>query len=182
MRRVSVVGTTGAGKTTLARALADMLGTTHIELDALFWGPGWSMAELPVFRSRVAVAAADDGWVIDGGYSAVRDVVWPRADTVVWLDYPLAVILPRLVARIVSRIRDGAELWPGTGNRETIRGQFSRDQLVWFAIRTHRGRRRRIVEMLKRPEYAHLRIHRFTRPSDADRWLEAQRRLAAPRI
>ena len=120
MRRVSVVGTTGCGKTTLARALANMLRCTHVELDALFWGPGWSMAELPVFRSRVASVVAGDGWVVDGGYSDVRDLIWARADTVVWLDYPLAVTLSRLLRRIAARIRDGTELWPGTGNRETI--------------------------------------------------------------
>jgi hypothetical protein len=141
------------------------------------------MADLPVFRSRVESAAAGDRWVIDGGYSAVRDLIWPRADTVVWLDYPLRVILPRLVRRIVARVQDKAELWPGTGNRETIRNAiFNRDPLVWFAIRTHRNRRRRIREMLARPEYAHLQLHHFTRPADTERWLEAQRALAAPRI
>jgi hypothetical protein len=140
------------------------------------------MAALPVFRARVAEVVAGDGWVIDGGYSDVRDLVWASADTVVWLDYPLAVTLSRLLHRIVARIRDSSELWPGTGNRETIRNQlFSRDPLVWFAIRTHRGRRRRIAEMLARPEYAHLEVHRFTRPADAERWLDAQRALAAPR-
>lgn len=141
------------------------------------------MAELPIFRSRVAAVVAAEEWVVDGGYSDVRDLVWARADTVVWLDYPLAVTLSRLMRRIVARIRDGAELWPGTGNRETIRNQlFTRDPLVWFAIRTHRGRRRRIAAMLAQPEYADLRVHRFTRQADADRWLEAQRRLVAPRI
>jgi adenylate kinase family enzyme len=160
-----------------------MVGSPHIELDAVFWGPGWTMAELPVFRSRVAAIVAGDRWVVDGGYSDVRDLVWARADTVVWLDYPLEVTLSRLLRRIVARIRDGAELWPGTGNRETVRNQlFSRDPLVWFAIRTHRGRRRRIAAMLARPEYAHLRVHRFAHPKEADRWLEAQRRRVTPRI
>jgi hypothetical protein len=177
-----VVGTTGSGKTTLARALASMLRCTHIELDALFWGPGWSMAELPVFRSRVASVVSGDAWVVDGGYSDVRDLVWARADTIVWLDYPLAVTLSRLVRRIATRIRDGTELWPGTGNRETIRNQvFSRDPLVWFAIRTHRGRRRRIAAMLARPEYAHLAVHRFRVPREAEGWLEARRTLTADR-
>ena len=178
-----MVGTTGSGKTTLARALATGLGSRHVELDALFWEPQWKMADLPVFRSRVASAVAGDAWVIDGGYSAVRDLIWPRADTVVWLDYPLTVILPRLVRRIVARVQDKAELWPGTGNRETIRNAiFNRDPLVWFAIRTHRNRRRRIREMLERPEYAHLQLHRFARPAEAERWLAAQRAPAAPRI
>ena len=141
------------------------------------------MEELPVFRSRVATVVTGDVWVVDGGYSDVRDLIWSRADTVVWLDYSLAVTLSRLLRRIVARIRDGAELWPGTGNRETIRNQLlTRDPLVWFAIRTHRGRRRRISEMLARPEYAHLQVHRFMRPADAEQWLEAQRRLLAPRI
>ena len=141
------------------------------------------MAELPVFRSRVAEVVAGNRWVIDGGYSDVRDLVWARADTVVWLDYPLAVTLSRLLRRIVSRIRDGTELWPGTGNRETVRNAiFTRDPLVWFAIRTHHSRRRRIAAMLARPEYAHLQVHRFLHPADADRWIEAQRALAAPRI
>ena len=141
------------------------------------------MAELPIFRSRVAAVVAGDGWVVDGGYSDVRDLVWARADTVVWLDYPLAVTLSRLLRRIAARVRDGTELWPGTGNRETVRNQiFTRDPLVWFAIRTHRGRRRRIAEMLARPENAHLQVHRFLRPSDAERWLGSQRRLVAPRI
>lgn len=138
------------------------------------------MAELPVFRSRVTSVVAGDGWIVDGGYSAVRDLIWSRADTVVWLDYPLTVVLPRLLRRIVARIRDGSELWPGTGDRETIRNQvFSRDPLLWFAIRTHRGRRRRITEMLARPEHAHLAVRRFREPREAARWLEAQGRLVA---
>lgn len=178
-----MVGTTGSGKTTLARELAAPLGCPYIELDELFWGPGWSMAELPVFRSRVASVVAGDEWVVDGGYSDVRDLVWARADTVVWLDYPLTVTLSRLVRRIAARIRDGTELWPGTGNRESIRNQvFSRDPLVWFAIRTHHGRRRRIAAMLARPEYAHLVVQRFRQPREADEWLEAQRRHVVPRI
>ena len=136
------------------------------------------MAELPVFRSRVASVVEAEDWVVDGGYSVVRDLIWSRADTVVWLDYPLTVILPRLFGRIVARIRDGSELWPGTGNRETIRNQlFTRDPLLWFAIRTHRSRRRRITEMLARPEHAHLAVHRFRESREADRWLEAQRKL-----
>lgn len=141
------------------------------------------MAEPPAFLSRVASVVALEEWVVDGGYSVVRDVIWSRADTVVWLDYPLAVVLPRLFRRIVARIRDGSELWPGTGNRETIRNQvFTRDPLLWFAIRTHRSRRRRITEMLARPDHAYLAVHRFREPREAERWLEAQRKLTASRI
>jgi len=142
------------------------------------------MADLADFRARAARAIAGDDWVIDGNYRAagVLEMVWSRADTVVWLDYPLALTVSRLLRRIIARIRDGTELWPGTGNRETVRNAFfNRDPLVWFAVRTHLGRRRRLGELLARPEYAHLDVHRFRHPSDAESWLQAQRAPAAPR-
>jgi hypothetical protein len=143
------------------------------------------MADLDDFRARAARAIASDDWVIDGNYRAagVLEMVWSRADTVVWLDYPLALTVSRLLRRIIARIRDGTELWPGTGNRETVRNAFfNRDPLVWFAVRTHRGRRRRFGELLARPEYAHLEVYRFTRPAEAESWLQAQRAPAAPCI
>ena len=88
MRRVSVVGISGARKTTLARRLAAALEVPHVELDAIFHQPGWT--ELPVeeFRERVRLELAAEGWVVDGNYTAVRDLVWAAADTVVWLDRP----------------------------------------------------------------------------------------------
>jgi len=155
MRRVSVVGTTGAGKTTFARELSGRLGVPHVELDALFWGPRWTMAEREVFRARSTRATADDAWVVDGDYSAlVRDLIWSRADTVVWLDYSLWRIVWQLVPRIIARIRDQQELWPGTGNRESVRSAIlTKDPLVWFAIRTHHRRRRRLAEGLALPVY-----------------------------
>lgn len=156
-----------------------------MELDGLFWEAGWKMAELETFRGRVRSAITGERWVVDGNYRAAGalELVWSRADTVVWLDYPLPLTLVRLARRIVARIRDRAELWPGTGNRETVRNAFFiRDPLLWFAIRTHRGRRRRLGELLARPESAHLAVHRFHHPREADRWLETQRKLTASRI
>jgi adenylate kinase family enzyme len=149
----------------------------HVELDALNWGPNWTMVPIEVFRERVARAVEADSWVIDGNYSGrgARDLVWPRADTVIWLDPPLTVIFARLFERAVRRIRSGEELWTGTGNRETYRNQFlSRDTLFWWALKTHYRRRRELPLILARPEYAHLIVHRFRRSADADAWLARQ--------
>jgi hypothetical protein len=114
--------------------------------------------------------------VIDGNYGGrgARDLVWPRADTVIWLDPPLRVIFARLFERAVRRIRSREELWPGTGNRETFRNQFfSRETLFWWALKTYRRRRRELPLILARPENAHLAVHRFRRLGEAEAWLES---------
>lgn len=153
-----------------------------VELDALAWGPNWTLVPVEHFKERVARAVAGDRWVIDGNYSGrgARDLVWPRADTVIWLDPPLITIFPRLFERAVRRIRSREELWPGTGNRETFRNQFlSRDTLFWWALKTHRRRRRELPLILARPEYAHLVVHRFRRLAEAEAWLETAKPATA---
>ncbi len=178
---MSVVGTTGSGKTTFVRALAARLGVPAVEIDALFWGPRWTAARPDELRARVGSAVAGTSWVLDGNYSTSRDLVWSRADTVVWLDYPLPLILVRLLRRIIARIRSREELWLGTGNRETFTNAFFRsDSLLLWAVRTHLPRRRRFSAAVLRPENSHLRVYRFRRPAEASRWLRAVRPPAAP--
>ena len=182
MRRVSVVGSTGTGKTTYARWLAEILGVPHTELDAIVWQSNWTLLPPEEFRARVAERIAAPGWVVDGNYGGaeVRPMVWALADTIIWLDFSLLVIYGRLVRRTVSRIRDRQELWPGTGNRETIRNAlFSRESLFWWALRTYWRRKRNYTALFARPEYAHITKLRFKTPVEAERWLRARRRLTA---
>lgn len=123
MKRISVVGTSGSGKTTFAGKLAEILSVPHIELDALHWEADWVEAANEVFRSRVREAARADRWVIDGNYSSrARDLVWERADTVVWLDYSFPVIFSRVVGRTFRRLVSGEECC--NGNRERWRWRF----------------------------------------------------------
>lgn len=169
-RRIVVIGTSGSGKTTLAGLLACRLGLAHVELDGLHWEPHWTQAALPVFRTRVAAALDRESWIVDGNYGKVRDLVWPRADTVVWLDYPLWLILWRLLRRTIRRVVWRESLW--NGNRERLIEQFaSRDSLFLWALRSHGRHRRDYPELLSRPECAHLTVVRLHSPRQTRRWL-----------
>ena len=120
--RIVVLGTTGSGKTTVAKEIARILGVTHVEFDAYRHGPNWTETPDDIFREQLREALQGDTWVADGNYSVTRDVVWPRATTVIWLDYPLRIVMWRLFWRIMRRGILRHELW--NGNRESIWGHF----------------------------------------------------------
>lgn len=173
LRRVAVVGTSGSGKTTLASRLAQILGVSHVELDAVHWGPNWTPASPEIFRERTAQALRGDAWVTDGNYSAVRDIVWGRADTVVWLDYALPVILGRVLWRTLRRTLTREELW--NENQERVREAFfSRESIILWALASYRRRRREYPILLDKPEHAHLAVVRLRSPRAARRWLDMQ--------
>jgi len=172
-KRIVVVGNTGSGKITFAAELARKLECRHVELDALFWEADWQQAPLDVFRDRVARATRADRWVVDGNYSRVRDIVWPRADTLVWLDYPLPVTLWRVFIRTVGRIFTGERLW--NDNREDFRSQFlSADSLLLWAAKSHYPRRRKYAELVNDPASAHLKVVRLRTPRQARKWLNGE--------
>jgi adenylate kinase family enzyme len=171
-RRIAVVGTSGSGKTTIAQRLAQRLNVPHVELDALNWGPNWTPAPRELFRQRVDEALSGAAWTTDGNYSAVRDIVWSRADTIVWLDYSLPLIMARMVSRTARRIVTREELW--NGNREQLRSAvFARDSILWWPLRTYRRRKRDYPLLFARPEYAHLQVVRLGSPQQARRWLDS---------
>lgn len=171
LRRIVVVGTTGSGKTTMAGRLSARLGIPHTELDALNWGPAWQMRPPEEFRAAVEQATRGETWVVDGNYSRAREIIWPRADTVIWLDYPLPLILWRLWWRTLRRGILRQELW--SGNRERLRTHFfTRDSLFLWALQTYRRRRREYPQLLRKPEYSHLKLVHLRSPRMAEMWLE----------
>ncbi len=171
MSRIIIIGTSGAGKSMLGEQAAGQLGVPFLELDAYFWLPGWVQVEDDVFRQRVGEAVAAEAWVAGGNYSRARDLIWQRADTLVWLDYPLRLTLWRLFRRTVKRNMTQEDLWH-TGNRESWAKQFvSRDSLFLWAMGSYRKQAEQFPELLKQADYAHLKVHRFYKPSEAENWL-----------
>lgn len=172
VRRVSVVGNSGSGKTTLALALAERLGVAHVELDALYHGPGWTEPDPEVYLQRVreALDAADGGWVCCGNYSVVLGpVVWPRADTVVVLDLPKSTVMRRVGGRTVRRVLSREELW--NGNREPLRNLYAwspqRNIIRWAWVRhdVYRDRYRRAA---LDPKWDALDFVCLTSPGEVD--------------
>lgn len=155
LSRIVVIGTSGAGKTTFADRLAGILETSQIELDALFWDADWTPKELAEFRRQVEQAITEEGWVIDGNYHHVRDLVWRRATAVIWLNYSFVTISWRIFSRTVSRAVRGAELY--AGNRESLRKAFlSRDSILWWMISTYARRRREFNALRAGNSFPHL--------------------------
>ncbi len=146
--RLVVVGCSGSGKTTMARALSQALGLRHVELDGLNWDPGWRnlTAEDPeTFRRRIAEAAAGEAWVMDGNYVRVAGAHWGRATAFVWMDTPKATVMRRVVWRSFTRAVSKQELWAGTGNRELFRRWLDKEHPIrwawdtWATVRDRYG-------------------------------------------
>jgi adenylate kinase family enzyme len=172
VRRVSVVGTSGSGKSTLARELAVVLGVPHLELDSVYHQPGWVQLPQDEFRQAVAVNIAGDGWVIDGNYSAVRQLVWARADTVVWLDLPKGTVMRQIIWRTFRRVAGRKELW--NGNREHWRNFFSLDpqqSVIAWAWHKYDEYQERYGAAARDPANDHLTFIRLTSRRDITRFL-----------
>ncbi len=171
MKRIAVVGVTGSGKTTLAEQVATKRNIPHVELDSIFWGPNWiKPASFDLFREQVANALLGEVWVTCGNYSSAREVVWTRADTLIWLDYDLSLVMLRLFRRSVRRIIRHQVLW--NDNRETWRAQFlSRDSLFLLAYKTLPSQRQEYPRLFRRAEYSHLQVLRFRKPYETSEWM-----------
>jgi adenylate kinase family enzyme len=184
--RIVVVGTSGAGKTTLARRLAARLGLPHIELDAINWQPGWrdlARHDPELFIRRVSEAVQTEAWVADGNYGMVRDQVWTRATHLVWLDYERRVIMARVIRRSVLRTVLQTELW--AGNRERWRNFLRPSHPIRWAWSTWRRRRRETEERLARPDHASLVVLRLRHPREAEaafRFLVSGGRMRRPAL
>jgi adenylate kinase family enzyme len=178
VRRVSVVGTSGAGKSTLSRALADALDADVLELDSVFHQPGWVPLPREEFRRRVAAMVAGERWVIDGNYtSQVKDLVWARADTVVWLDLPRRTVMRRIIWRSFRRAAARTELW--NGNRERWRNLFSLDKeesVIAWAWQTHAATRAKLEAAQADQGNSHLEFVRLENPGAVRRFLQDLRR------
>lgn len=166
MRRVVVVGCSGAGKTTLARRLAGMLDVPHIELDAIFHQSGWRQLDNASFQAELStrMAASPRGWVICGNYvTHTAGMQFARADTLVWVDPTRSLVMWRVITRTVWRGLTRKELW--NGNRERlanlIRWDPEQSVIRWAWVKWPQYRERYARRMTD-GSWDHLTVHRLT--------------------
>jgi adenylate kinase family enzyme len=178
MRRVSVVGNAGSGKSRLAARLADVLGVRYVELDAIHHLPNWEPIDPGEFLAAVGAITATDGWVIDGNYRkvVVDGPVWQRADTVVWLDFPRRVVMRQVVGRTLRRGVLRQELW--NDNRERLRDLVAWDpatSIIRWSWTQHAKYQERFGAAMASPALAHITFVRLRSHGEADAWLSTLR-------
>ena len=169
VRRIAVVGGVGSGKSSLARRLARRAELPYVELDSLRYLPHWKKVAEQTFFDEVVRNAGASEWVIDGNYELTRDIVWIRAQVLIWVDYPLRIVVWRLLKRTAQRLMTGEVF--ANGNREPFWRLFGPNSIVLWAIRSHGARRRRFEELLATTRYAHLHVLRLRSQREADAYL-----------
>jgi adenylate kinase family enzyme len=177
IQRVSLVGMPGCGKTTVGRKLAASLDVRFVELDSIFHQPGWAELSRDDFRERVREALTAPGWVVDGNYSAVRDLVWEQADTVVWLDLPRWLMMRRVVLRTIRRAVTRELLW--NGNREPLTNFYRLDpgkNIIRWAWVKHAAYVERYEAAMHDSAYDHLRFVRLRTAHQVDGFLASTSR------
>ena len=171
-KRIVVIGVTGCGKSVLAEKLALKLGLNFIELDALNWKPGWVESGAEEFRQKVEAATRAPAWALAGNYNNTRDLIWPRAEVVIWLDYPFLLVFGRLVKRTLQRWWTQEQLW-GT-NYERLLPQlkiWSNKSLFYWQVHSYRRQKWLYPQLIASREYSHLNFFHFKNPRETEEWL-----------
>lgn len=146
-QRIVVGGISGAGKTTLARCLANRLGYVHIELDALYHGPDWTVRS-SYMGDLLAIFASHDRWVVDSiGYVGSREAIFSQADTLIWLDPPRWRVLVRVFRRSLARVVLRRTLY--NGNRERLADLFSKEHPLRWSMANYKQRQRDIASLIE---------------------------------
>lgn len=171
MQRVLVVGCGGAGKSTFSRRLASLTGLPRIELDYAYWRPGWTESSNDEWLAKVAELCAEPSWILDGNYSGSMHIRLPRADTVIWLDYPRHICMRRVLGRVAhdyGRVRNGLP----EGCPEHLSLEFLR--YIW----NYKAKSRpRLIGKLEQFG-SHAKLHTLRSDRDAERLLAEVSSLA----
>lgn len=165
MKKILLIGTSCSGKTTLGKKLSKALQIKFIDLDDLYWLPNWKNRGDHEFRTLVDSEIQNESWVVAGNYSAVRGILWPKADTIIWLDYPFFIVLYRAVVRSFKRAVTREKLF--AGNVESFRQSFlSKKSIIVWVFKTYGDRRQRYPALLNSELTKNSEVKIFKMPGE----------------
>jgi adenylate kinase family enzyme len=167
MKRVLILGSGSAGKTTFAQALAGATGLPLVHLDSLHWGPGWNSVAPQVFQKRLASALKRPAWIIDGSYLASLPQRLKRADTVIYLDYSRWRCLAQLLKRRLAYRSSTGKIRPGMPDGCPERIYFSYVRWLWRYPISERPKVFAAIDQCKHK----VNVLRFSDPGAADGFL-----------
>lgn len=171
MNRVVVIGSSCSGKSTFSQHLSKKLKIECIELDQLHWLPNWEERPVEEFKDLVSKAVTSDSWVVDGNYSVARDIVWPRATTIVWLNHSFSLVMYRSITRSVIRAATKKKLF--AGNIESFKQSFlSSDSIIWWVIKTFHKKQKSYAYLLNHRNTEGLKIIELNNQSQVDAYLK----------
>ena len=172
-QRIAVIGTSGSGKTTVAKAVAGRLGLTYVSNDAIIWRADWVQTPADEVFAELERRTRAPRWSFDGnlGDDAHDRLVLARADTLVWLDLPRAVVHWQVIRRTLRRLVTREPLWHG--NRESLATLFSRDSIVLWSVTTYARRKRQYRALFADPGHDRLIRIRLRTTREVNAWVRS---------
>ena len=171
MKCIVVIGSSCSGKSTFSQKLSNKMALEYIELDQLHWLPNWQERADDEFRGLVKQATASDTWVLDGNYSVVRDIVWPRATKIIWLNHSFSLVLYRSFTRSIVRAVTKKKLF--AGNVETFKQTFfSRDSIILWVLQTYHQKRKRYNKLLPQLKFQGIEIIELNNQKQVQQYLK----------
>lgn len=181
-RRIAVLGTSGCGKTFVAKRLAGILGVPYICSDAIYWGPDWIENPPDKRYAGYEQATAGDAWTFDGNVDGMSDnkgqLILKRADTLIWLDLSRLQVFKQVLRRTIQRAWTREPIWHN--NCESWRiSFFSRESILLWSMQTYAERKKKYSALFADPALAHLPKIRLTSRKQVNAWLASLEQVIA---
>jgi len=170
-KRIIVIGSSCSGKSTFAKQLANNMRLDYIQLDQLHWLPQWQERPADQFMALIAEHTAKQQWVVDGNYSVVRDMLWPRATTIIWLNLPFHLVYYRAISRTIRRVLTQEKLY--SDNVETFSHSFlSKESIPWWVLITFHAKRKRYGSLLAQLDSTKINVVELRTKQQVDHYLK----------
>ena len=147
LKRIIIVGNCSSGKTRLAINISEILNIAHFELDNFRWKPNWQKAPIEEYKEKSIKAASLESWVMDGNCDGIKEQIFTRATTMIWLNYPLYYVFFRALKRTIKRVITKERFF--ANNYETFKHAFLCSESVLLQILQKHSKRRKEYSNIK---------------------------------